>query len=125
MSNTTNHTERRIKTRYCAKNGVFAINSKHFGAVEDISLGGLSFNSIDQADWDADKLVGHGILLANNSLFFNKVPFSIVSHSPPDPIDLRSASKTKRYSIKFGNLTEEQTVKLKTFIINYTDGVKG
>lgn len=115
--------ERRNHTRYRVDNGVFAIDSTRFGKVLDISLGGLSFTCINPEGWTTITK-DTGILLGNDDLCLDQIPFQIASvRLLADKTAPGSMIEIRRYSLKFGEMNDNQVIKLKNYIVNNTNGV--
>ena len=116
--------ERRKHKRYQAQDGAIAAFRNHaikVGQIMDISLGGLSFQYIDEGE-QPKKSFDLDIFLTENVFRIESVPaqtisdFEIVSEVP------YSSVKIRRHGAEFGELTQKQVSQLHYFFQNHTTG---
>ena len=92
------------------------------GGVKDISMGGMAFEHVFDIETSSEPLRQVNIFVSINRFILQKLPCKIVYDVPSrDGTEfLKSPFVTKRCGIMFGDLTREQTKKLKAFLENYT-----
>lgn len=93
------------------------LRSSIMGNIVDISLGGLAFRYIPSPK-ASNRLSHIDILLTDGSFCLNKVPVQTISDFEIDSetsVDL----ETRRCSVQFGDLTDNQKSDLRYFIQTY------
>lgn len=116
--------ERRQQKRFKAEEGAFAAlvdQESRLGQIKDISLHGLSFRYIDSNEKleNASELK---IILGNQGLFLDKVPFKKISDFEIESEFSFSTIKMRQIGLEFGVLTTEQKQRLERFIQQHTIG---
>ncbi|MDF1592999.1 MAG: hypothetical protein P1P89_15895 [Desulfobacterales bacterium] len=116
--------ERRRLKRFKVKEGAFAAlmpDSNKLGQILDLGKGGLSFLYIDTGE-AADGSTALDIYVAGNGFYLSNLPVTIVSDIrvpnkiPINPIVMR------RQGVQFGEMTQEQTRSLESFMQQYATG---
>ncbi len=114
--------ERRKHKRLKAQTDAFAILSPHpvqLGQIIDISNGGLSFQYIE-SDNITDSFEELSILVTETVFSIEKLPVETISNFPmPNDFPI-STIIMKRCSLKFQDLSPDQTIQLENFIQNHT-----
>ena len=116
--------ERRQQKRFKAAEGAFAAlvdQESRLGQIKDISSHGLSFRYIDSHE----KLVNASelkIILGNQGLYLDKVPFKIISDFEIESEFSFSKVNMRQIGLKFGELTPGQRNRLDRFIKHHTIG---
>jgi hypothetical protein len=111
-------TEQRKHTRFLVQENVIAAlrnRSTRIGQVKDISLGGLSFEHIDEGDSNPNHPERSIFLLAED-VHVSKIPCRVVYDIPvSEPIEsppLITRFKTRRCGVQFVTLSEDQKAQL-------------
>lgn len=116
--------ERRQQKRFKAEEGAFAAlvdQASRLGQIKDISLHGLSFRYIDSHEKleNASELK---IILGNQGLFLDKVPFKIIFDFRIESEFGFSAVNMRQIGLEFGELSTGQRDQLDQFIKHHTIG---
>jgi len=124
MSDIKSPDERRQQKRFKAAEGAFAAlvdQESRLGQIKDISLNGLSFRYIDSHKKlaNASELK---IILGNQGLYLDKVPFKIISDFKIQSEFSFSKVHMRQIGLKFGELTPGQRNRLDRFIKHHTIG---
>lgn len=121
--------ERRKYARYVPQKDAFAAlghNYTRVGKIQDIALGGLSFEYIvgDSLKEDATKA---DIFLVGNVFHLHNIPCRIIYdfevHVPHVNNGYVKILTTKRCGLQFGPHLEDNTTQLKFFLDAYTDSL--
>ena len=114
--------ERRRFIRFTPKNGTMAVNDHTLGPIVNISMGGLSFQCMDDANnnFMSDLF---GIFLGSDDLLIEEIQSQIVSNRLKVPENAFMQTKTRQLSIQFLNLSSGQQKKLTDFILTKTLGI--
>lgn len=120
MSKKTTVSDRRQHRRFKAINGIFAANS-HFGLIEDISMGGLSFRYVELRPWPLNS-VKTGALFGEDDLWIDDLPIKFISECIAEDSTTYKSTIIKKRSIQFGDLSPHQKKLLETFIWVNTSG---
>ena len=119
MAVTKMFVERRANPRYPIKEGAVVFNEAHLGEIIDISIGGLSFRTVDDGA-KAGEAFDLNILFGDDGFSLNQLPcravadFVITRELVPD------TKVERRICVKFSNLSAEKKSQLIRFISNYT-----
>jgi len=124
MSEVKMSDERRMQKRFKAAEGAFAAlvdQESRLGQIKDISSHGLSFRYIDSHEKlaNASELK---IILGNQGLYLDKVPFKIISDFKIQSEFSFSKVHMRQIGLKFGELTPGQRNRLDRFIKHHTIG---
>ena len=114
--------ERRQQKRFKAQEGAFAAlvdKESRLGQIKDISIRGLSFRYIDN-DEKLDHADELKIILGNQGLYLDNVPFKKISDFEIVSEYSFSTVKMRQIGLEFGELTVEQKVRLDRFIQYHT-----
>ena len=114
--------ERRKQKRSKSREGAFValrLRGSKLGQIVDISARGLAFRYIDigerpRGTFELD------ILFRDKEFHLERVPAKTVSDSESAEAFPFSATKTRRHSVQFGDLTDDQVSQLAYFIKHYT-----
>ena len=114
---------RREHKRYKIRDGAFAVlksqpNSSKLGNIVDISKGGLAFHFLDTKEIP-DEFFELDIFVSGGGFVVSSVPVEIVSQIPIDKEIPFFSVTTRRFCIKFGELTEKIKSQLNHLIQNY------
>lgn len=122
-------TKKRKHIRFLPKDNTYAFaalgkeNSK-VGMIKDISRGGLAFEVTVDNGSPTEIMPKVEIFLENNEFVLSNLPCTIIYQKPVQADStnstLTSPFKSKRYGLKFEELTKDQTDKLLFFIKNHT-----
>lgn len=119
-------TEKRRYVRYRTSDDVFAALGNKFskvGRVQDISIGGLSFEYILE-QWPSDDVSCIDIFVTSNNLHVSRIPcrlvYEIIVPPPRNIISLSPCLRPKRCGVEFVALTEEQIKKIHRLIDKFT-----
>jgi hypothetical protein len=124
MTHTKERLERRQMKRFKVAEGAFAALINHgsqLGQIKDISKMGLSFRYIDSQEEHAEASELK-IILGSGGLCVDKVPVKKVSDFAIKSEFSFSSIKMRRIGLEFGNLTQDQQLRLSHFIQNHTIG---
>lgn len=115
--------DRRRLTRFTPKNGTVAVNDHTLGPIVNISMGGLAFQCMDNAN--NSSLSNHfGIFLGSDDILIDRIQSQIVSSSRlKTPKNAFMQTNIRQLSIRFLNLSSVQQEKLKDFILTKACGV--
>lgn len=116
--------ERRQQKRFIAEEGAFAAlvdQESRLGQIKDISIRGLSFRYIDSHE-KLDKADELKIILGNQGLYLDRVPFVKISDFEIESEYSFSTIKMRQIGLQFGALTAEQKMRLERFIQQHTIG---
>jgi len=116
--------ERRQQKRFKAQEGAFAAlvdQQSRLGQIKDISLHGLSFRYIDN-DEKLKKASELKIIIGNQGLYLDKVPFKVVFDFEIESEFSFSRINMRQIGLKFGDLTPGQRNRLDRFIKDHTIG---
>jgi hypothetical protein len=112
----------------CRRNARFATNGctlvalgddSRLGEVLDVSAGGLAFRCI--AGEEPAKKYGQLNVYCNNGLCLTKLPFKMIWDSEiSDPAPFNYIT-TRRFGVRFGDLTQDQMSSLSLFINSHTN----
>jgi hypothetical protein len=124
MSDIKSPDERRQQKRFKAAEGAFAAlvdQESRLGQIKDISSNGLSFRYIDSHEKlaNASELK---IILGNQGLYLDKLPFKIVSDFEIQSEFSFSRVNMRQIGLEFGELTPGQRNQLDRFIKHHTIG---
>lgn len=108
-------TDRRKHKRFKVKSGICKVNEKPADII-DISMGGMAFSYLDDGEW-TDETFDRGMLLGENDLHLEDVPFKVIS----DCAINTGLTITKRRGVKFEKLTDKQLAQLEYYIWTNTD----
>ena len=109
--------ERRKFKRYKLKNGAYAVDTAKPGLIEEIGLGGMSFYYIERKNWPEDNYCLDIVFGDDDDFRLDKLPYRVISdHEISDDI-FTEAKVVKKRRVAFGDLSTEQVVKLKDFIL--------
>jgi len=124
MESTKEHIDRRQMKRFKVAEGAFAALINHgnkLGQIKDISEKGLSFRYIDSQEEHAEAKELK-IILGSGGLCVDKVPVKKVTDFEIKSEFSFSSIKMRRIGLEFGNLTQDQQLRLSHFIQNHTLG---
>jgi len=125
----TRHPERRKHQRYQAKDGVmvFTFMTRNLGLIEDIGMDGLSFRYVAAASKstpsqasleESDRL---DIVYGEVDFVLKGIPVKNVSDIETGPFSYDNmVFMRRRRCVQFGELTDDQIFKLKSFILTHT-----
>lgn len=120
MAVTKMFVERRATPRYPIKEGAVVFNEAHLGEIIDISVGGLSFRTVDGGAKTGD-VFDLNILFGDDGFSLNRLPcksvadFVITRELVPD------TKIERRICVQFRDLSAEKKSQLIRFISNYSD----
>jgi hypothetical protein len=99
----------------------YLIHRNPVGAINDISLKGLSFSYVVNAETTRE-LPELDVCLQDNGFYVCKIPFETVSDfEVKEPCAFRPMGLRRR-GVQFGDLSEKQVSQLEYFIENYALG---
>ena len=115
-------TERRKQKRFKSREGAFValrLRGSKLEQIIDISVSGLAFRYIDigerpRGTFELD------IFLRDKEFHLERVPAKTVSDLEFAEEFPFSATKTRRHSVQFGDLTDDQVCRLAYFIKHHT-----
>lgn len=127
IQNQTIHThskseDRRRFTRFTPKNGTMAVNDHTLGPIVNISMGGLSFQCMDNDNHNPMSDL-FGIFLGSDDILIERIQSQIVSNRLKVPENTFMQTKTRQLSVQFLNLSSVQQKRLNDFILTKTRGV--
>ncbi len=115
-----NEAERRFYKRYQAKDGALAFIDSIPGRIVDISEGGMSINyMVFEKEITSSLMLD--IFFNDDKFFLQNIPARVVSEKVKEPLTPFSSVVIRRYSIRFGDLSEDQREKLNYFIHHNTE----
>jgi c-di-GMP-binding flagellar brake protein YcgR len=115
-----NEQERRKHKRYRVKNGALALIDNIPGTIVDISKSGLAINYTVFGKEPVEQL-RLDIFLSSDDFYLQDIPARLVSAKDRGGSQSTFGSiQVKRYSLQFGEMTEEQESNLKYFILHNT-----
>jgi len=121
--------EQRRNERYQVRNGAYAAFGREYtgvGKINDISLGGLSFVSINHVAELSSNDAVITIYLAGNGFYLPDLPCRVVHRTPLQEYkEFHNASESIKitiYGVEFGDLGERKKERLKVFLESYTAG---
>lgn len=91
----------------------FNADQTKLGQVADISQGGLAFLSIEEFKSAAGDIV---LFSQGGDFWLDRIPVMVKGCCKIDSRPFFSLTTLRRYSLQFGNLSEEQTGRLDSFI---------
>lgn len=96
-----------------------AVSNHTLGPIANISMGGLSFQCMDD---DNNKSLSDffGIFLGSDDILIDKIQGQIVSDKLERPKNIFAQTKTRQLSIRFLKLSSDQRKRLKEFILTKT-----
>ena len=112
--------ERRFFKRYQVKDGALAFIDSIPGRIVDISEGGMSINYMVFEKEITNSLM-LDIFFNDDKFFLQNIPARVVSDKVKEPLTPFSTVVIRRYSIRFGDLSEEQKKRLHYFIHHNTE----
>lgn len=111
--------ERRQFKRFRPKEGTMAVNTHALGAVIDISMGGLAFRYV--VENATEPISDHlGIFLSSDNILIDKLETKLIADEFVSQSSTFVTTSTRKRSIQFLNLTDEQRKSLEDFIKNQT-----
>ncbi len=120
--------EQRKNSRFLVQDDVIAAlqnGSTKIGKVKDISLGGLSFEHI-QDEISSRESFERNLILLVNGFYLPKVPCRVIYDIPvPTPYEYQAFPIqfiTRRCGVKFEKLSENQKTQLDVFLKTYSKG---
>lgn len=111
--------DRRKCKRYKVKEGAYTINSKKTGMIVDIGMNGLSFRYVDRKRWP-DSSQELDIVLGDYDFYLSRIPYEVVTDVITTTDIPDSTFIVKLCGVKFGDLSDIQLMKLKSFIEHNT-----
>ncbi len=115
-----NEAERRFFKRYHAKDGALAFIDSIPGRIVDISEGGMSINYMVFEKEITNRLL-LDIFFNDDNFFLQGIPAQVVNEKVKEPLTPFSSVIIRRYSIRFGDLSDDQKNRLEYFIHHNTD----
>ncbi len=112
-------TDRRRFPRYRVKDGALAFIGAVPGAIVDISEGGMAVHYAVFGR-EPDRNLRLDIFLGSDDFLLKDIPASIVNDSTLDPDAPFRAVQVKRFSLRFGELSDQQKSSLRYFILHNT-----
>ncbi len=128
MTDTKQRVEQRKHKRFKVLEGAFAAlrapwpHSTRLGQIIDIGMGGLAFSYMDIGG-ETGGPSELDIVLSVKNFYLYKVPFKEVSDFQLDKEEGLTAIVTRRCSVRFGELTQDQKYQIQYFIENYATEV--
>jgi hypothetical protein len=123
MTNTQEQVDRRRQKRLNVRSGAFVAVGPHFekvGPIIDVSMRGLAFHYL--ALGKQKNGLSADIFLTNRDFFMGYVPFEIVRDFEVRNTQPPGIATMRRCSLQFGDLTQSQVSKLRSFIKICTEG---
>lgn len=118
MATNESSAERRLFTRFPARDqAMVAINSR-LGELIDIGFGGLAFRYTGARPWFRQKI--QSAMLCGVDDFCLQLPLSLVSDAPLAADNGRGHTRMRRCSMRFGALDAAQLIQLIAFIRDNT-----
>ena len=115
-------------TRFIVDNGAYTALGRDFtkvGKVKDISLGGLSFEYLTDANETAEGISYIDLFLTNDDFHMSGLAIKVIYDRPNGDIDPNSSGtiKKNRCAVQFLSLSDSRKDRLDFFIKNHTVGV--
>ncbi|WP_456473534.1 PilZ domain-containing protein [Desulfolithobacter sp.] len=111
--------DRRRFPRYRVKDGALAFIGTVPGAIVDISEGGMAVHYAVFGR-EPNRNLRLDIFLGSDDFLLKDIPASIVNDTTLDPDAPFRAVQVKRFSLRFGELTDQQKSSLRYFILHNT-----
>jgi len=124
MNTTQVSVERRQEPRFKVVEGAFAALVNHnskLGQIKDISKMGLSFRYIDHDGTPGETSVLK-IIIRRGGLYLDKLPFKKVADFEIKNEHTFSSLKMRQMGLQFGDLNQQQCIRLEHFIQKHTTG---
>lgn len=121
MTNTTDTVERRENERFHLQKRAHVVLRPHYtelGQLEDISMNGLAFRYFAMGE-PSNESLELDIYSMDDDSYVKRIPFKTVSDSETGEVCFGCVT-TRRYSVQFGKLTDNQISQLEHFIQNHT-----
>ena len=99
-----------------------AVNDHTLGPIVNISMGGLSFQCMDNDNHNPMSDL-FGIFLGSDDILIERIQSQIVSNRLKVPENTFMQTKTRQLSVQFLNLSSVQQKRLNDFILTKTRGV--
>lgn len=123
-------TEKRKNCRFTIKNDVFAALGHHYitvGKINDISQGGLSFTYWSNEELFSETSYALDIFHQFSGLHMSNLPCKVAYDIPsrphyPNPT-MTLSIMSKKCGVQFGELTQDQSIQLTSFIKNISSGI--
>ncbi|MEN8141063.1 MAG: PilZ domain-containing protein [Thermodesulfobacteriota bacterium] len=113
--------DRRHHTRHQAKDNLIAFDSRCFGQVENISMGGLLFKVLSSNDYDPPETFKLGLLSSRAETYLESLPCRVVKVSRGNSSSSHnSVTNTLHIWVRFGPLSLTQQKQLAMFIHDNT-----
>lgn len=115
-------------TRFFVDNGAYTTLGRNFtkvGKVKDISLGGLSFEYLNDANETSEGNSQLSLFLTNDDFYMSGLACQVIYDRPKGDIDPNSSDTVKinRCAVRFLSLSDSRKDRLAFFIENHTVGV--
>ena len=117
MSGENVSAERRKYKRYKLKKGAYAVDTAKPGLIEEIGLGGMSIYYIERKSWPEDNYCLDIVFGDDEDFRLDRLPYRIISDRETSEENGTEAKIVKKRRIAFCDLSAEQVVKLKDFIL--------
>jgi len=124
MVQKNNFSERRGHQRFPIRDGAVVFNEINIGEIIDISVGGLSFRTIDDGA-RAGEVYNLNILVSRDGFTLNHLPCKTVAEFVLTKELVPSTRLERRVCVEFGKLTSEQITRIRTFIMSNVLGQIG
>lgn len=115
----TSISERRHYPRYRIGEGAIAVLASSTGHIQDISLSGLSFVSLQQDNEPQPHVTTVDILDGQNDFFMEAIPCRLVSEKLIVNDSSFSTVRMVQRSLEFGPLTKSRRDELETYIVRH------
>ena len=113
--------ERRQHQRFKIREGAFALQAQKLGQINDIGIGGLSFQYM--SDDSRPVKTSHLDIIMNNSAFrMKQIPVTIISDREIVTTNPFYTQKIRRCSVQFKDLSSDRESLMKRFIEANTVG---
>lgn len=113
--------DRRKFTRFTPKSGTMAVSNHALGPIINISMGGFSFQYLDDTNNTLNSNL-FGIFLGSEDILIDKIEGVVVLDRQIAQNSPFMQTRTRQRSIQFLDLTPEQKEKLENFILTKTQG---
>ena len=120
MAVTKMFVERRANPRYPLKEGAVVFNESHLGEIIDISIGGLSFRTVDAGAKTGDAF-DLNILFGEDGFSLSQLPCKTVADFVITRDLVPDTKIERRICVQFRALSAEKKSQLIRFISNYSE----